>query len=458
MLKLWNTASRSLEEFKPIHPKKVGMYACGPTVYQQATIGNLRAYTMEDVLRRQLEHLGYTVTHVVNITDVGHLTDDASNGEDKMERAAEQTGESAWEIARRYEAQFVADEKAMNILKPTAMPKATENIAEQIAVIQALEKNGHTYRTDDGIYFDTSTFDDYGKFSGQPLEEKEEGSRVGVNAQKKHATDFALWKFSPAGVKRQMEWESPWGTGFPGWHIECSAMARKELGQPFDIHAGGVDHIPVHHENEIAQSVAAFGDTLANEWFHVEFLLVDGQKMSKSLGNAYTLEDVAAHGFDPMAYRYFLLGAHYRQKQNFTWEALQSAQNAMTKLRRAVRTWKTPLIGCADLEAEFFDAMDDDLNTPRALAVLWKTVDSEYPSESKAETVLAMDKVLGLGLDAYVAKPVVVPEEIQALLDARAIARNEKNWKEADRLREEIAERGWVVEDTAAGQVVEPKA
>lgn len=457
MLKLWNTASRSLEEFKPIRPKEVRMYACGPTVYQRAHIGNLRAYLLEDVLRRTLEHLGYRVKHVVNITDVGHLTDDADSGQDKMEKAAEQTGESAWEIARQYEAQFVVDEKALNILKPTAMPKATDNIPEQIAVIQELEKKGHTYATDDGIYFDTSTFADYGTFSGQPLAEKEEGSRVEVNTQKKHPTDFALWKFSPKGAKRQMEWESPWGVGFPGWHIECSAMARKELGQPFDIHAGGVDHIPVHHENEIAQSVAAYGEKLANEWFHVEFLLIDGQKMSKSLGNVYTLEDVVSHGFDPVAYRYFLLGAHYRQKQNFTWEALQAAQNALSKLRRVVRTWKTPLIGCADLEAEFAEAMDDDLNTPRALAVLWKTVDSEYPTEAKAETILTMDKVLGLGLEAYVAKPVVVPEEIQALLDDRAMARKEKNWKEGDRLREEMLQRGWSVEDTAGGQVAEPK-
>lgn len=432
------------------------MYACGPTVYQRAHIGNLRAYVMEDVLRRTLEHLGYHVKQVVNITDVGHLTDDADSGQDKMEKAAEQTGESAWEIARRFTDLFVKDLKTLNIEQPSAMPEATDHIAEQIALIQELEKKGFTYNTDDGVYFDTSKFSNYGKLSGQPLEEKEEGSRVDVNAQKRNATDFALWKFSPAGVKRQMEWESPWGMGFPGWHIECSAMSRKELGQPFDIHAGGVDHIPVHHENEIAQSEAAYGEKLANEWFHVSFLLVDGQKMSKSLGNTYSLDDLVSREFDPIAYRYFLLGAHYRQQQNFTWEALEGAQNALKKLRQTVRGWKTPLIGCADLEAEFGFAMADDLNTPRALAVLWKTVDSDYPTEAKAETLLVMDRVLGLGLEAYVSKPVAIPADIRALMDERSEARRQKNWEESDRLRDEIARRGWTVEDTAEGQKAEP--
>ncbi|MBU1349184.1 class I tRNA ligase family protein, partial [Patescibacteria group bacterium] len=286
---------------------------------------------------------------------------------------------------------------------------------------------------------------------------KEEGARVASNIEKRNPTDFALWKLSKSDEKRQMEWDSPWGVGFPGWHVECSAMSRKELGQPFDIHCGGVDHIPVHHENEISQSEAAYGTPLANLWFHVEFLLVDGQKMSKSLGNTYTLDELAERGFDAMDFRYFLLGAHYRQKQNFTWEALQAAKNALKKLRQAVRDWKTPLIGCTDLEADFFNALDDDLNVPKALAVLWKTVDSDRPTEQKAETVLTMDKVLGLGLADAVAKPIMVPENIQALLKQREEARIASDWVASDRIREEIAKRGWTVEDTAEGQKAVPE-
>ena len=457
MIRLYNTASRRIEEIKPLKAGRIGMYACGPTVYQRAHIGNLRSYVMQDILRRQLERDGLKVKHVMNITDVGHLTDDADLGKDKLEEAAKNAGESAWDIARRFTNAFTADMERLNILKPTAMPRATDNIPEQIALVKELETKGYTYRTGDGIYFDTSKFPSYGSLSGQRLEDKEEGARVEANPEKKHPTDFALWKFSPTDQKRQMEWESPWGMGFPGWHLECSAMSRKELGQPFDIHCGGVDHISVHHENEIAQSEAAYGTKLANEWFHVEFLMVDGQKMSKSLGNVYTLDDLKERGFDPLSFRYFLLGAHYRQKQNFTWEALQAAQNALTKLRQKVSGWKKPLLGCADLEAEFFGALEDDLNAPRALAVLWKTVDSDRPDEQKAESVLAMDKVFGLGLEDYVSKPVTIPDDIHAFLDARAKARTESDWKESDRLRDEIAARGWFVEDTPEGQRAAPK-
>jgi cysteinyl-tRNA synthetase len=456
MLKLWNTATRTLEEVQPIKLGHIGMYACGPTVYQRAHIGNLRAYLMEDVLRRTIEANGISVRHVVNITDVGHLTDDADAGQDKMEKASQTTGESAWEIARRFTNLFIEDLKRLGIEMPTVMPKATENIPEQIEIIQKLEEKDFAYKTTDGIYFDTAKFTDYGKLSGQPLEEKEEGARIATNVEKRNPTDFALWKFSPTNEKRQMEWSSPWGIGFPGWHIECSAMARKELGQPFDIHAGGVDHIPVHHENEIAQSVAAYGEKLANLWFHVEFLLVDGQKMSKSLGNTFTLDDLAEKGFDAFDLRYFLLGAHYRQKQNFTWEALQAAKNARRKLIQTVRDWKTPLIGCVDLEAEFLLAMHDDLNTPKALAVVWKTVDADRPSEEKAETILKMDAILGLGLKDVVGKAIAVPSNIQNLMDARQMARDEKNWSESDRLRDEIAELGWAVEDGKDGQKALP--
>lgn len=462
-----------IEEFKPITPGKVKMYACGPTVYQRAHIGNLRSYTMEDILRRVLKSAGYNVEHVINITDVGHLTDDADSGEDKLEKASAESHESAKDIAERFTELFFKDAVAMNILTPTKAPKATEHIAEQIALIKTLEEKGFTYKTSDGIYFDTSKYPDYGKFSGQPLEEKEEGARVTANPEKKNPTDFALWKFSHnlkpetynlkpdtnnLKLKRQMEWQSPWGVGFPGWHIECSAMAEKYLGQPFDIHAGGVDHISVHHENEIAQSVAAYGKPLANYWFHVEFLLVDGRKMSKSLANFHTLDDLEEKGFDPLALRYFFLGANYRQKQNFTWNALQAAKNALEKIRSTVREWEKPSVGCADLEAEFNAALNEDLNTSQALAILWKTVDSDYPTSAKAETLLAMDKILGFGLDKYISVPVEIPDDIEALIAEREIARKEKDWAESDRLRDEIVNRGWTVEDTEEGQRAIPKS
>jgi cysteinyl-tRNA synthetase len=455
MLKLWNSASRSLEEIKPINPGQIGFYACGPTVYQRAHIGNLRADVMEDVLRRTLASLeGLNVRHVMNITDVGHIVGDADLGEDKMEKGSREQGKDAWTIAREYTELFIHDIGLMNILMPTVMPKATEHIPEQIEIVRTLEEKGFTYKTSDGIYFDTSKLPSYGSFSGQKLEDKQEGARVEANDEKKHSTDFALWKFSPAGEKRQMEWESPWGVGFPGWHIECSAMSRKELGQPFDIHAGGVDHIPVHHENEIAQSIAAYGVPLANYWMHVEFLLVDGQKMSKSLKNDYSLDDLRARGIDPLAYRFFLLGAQYRSKQNFTWEAVDAAKSALHRLERTARTWDKPGSGDLETEAAFKAAMEDDLNTPKALAVLWGLVDSDLPSATKAATVLWMDRVLGLGLDQSVAKPLLIPIEIKELADRRWKAKQERNWAESDRLRDELQSKGWEMEDGKEGFVL----
>jgi cysteinyl-tRNA synthetase len=456
MLQLWNTAQKTLVPIEPIHPGTIGMYACGPTVYQRAHIGNLRAYLFEDILHRTLAAEGLHVRHVVNITDVGHLTDDADAGQDKLEKASRASGTSAWDIAKSYTDQFVQDLDALNILRPDAMPKATDHIADQIALIQELERKGFTYTTRDGVYFDTSRFPTYGALSGQPLEEKEEGARVAANPEKRHPTDFALWKFSPADDKRQMEWESPWGVGFPGWHIECSAMARKELGQPFDIHAGGVDHIPVHHENEIAQSEAAFGTPLARVWFHVEFLLVDGQKMSKSLGNTFTLSDLETRGFSPLDLRYFFLGAHYRQKQNFTWEALQAARNARVKLERIARDLPANGSGSVEHEAEFFAAINDDLNTPRALSVVWKTIDADIPADHKSATLRAIDAVLGLGLEQRIGTPLVIPEDISALLREREDARAAKDWSASDRIRDTILSRGWTVEDTKEGQRAYP--
>lgn len=455
MLKIWNTASRSLEEFKPIAKGKAGLYTCGPTVYWDAHIGNMRSYVFEDILQRTLEMEGYDVKRVMNITDVGELTE---TGEDKMLLGAQREGKTVQEIAQMYTERFLHDAMALHIAIPKApfLCKATEHIPEQIELISVLDKKGIAYKTTDGVYFDTSKFPSYGSFSGQKLEDKEAGARVEVNKEKRNASDFALWKFAPKDAKRQL-WESPWGVGFPGWHIECSAMSRKYLGQPFDIHCGGVDHIPVHHENEIAQSEAAYGVKLANYWLHNEFLLVDGQKMSKSLGNVYTVSDLVLKGFDPLALRLFFLGAHYRQKQNFTWEALQASKNALTKLRNISRGLDAPKIGCADLEAEFKAALVDDLNTPKALAVMWKTLDSDYPPSAKAATLVWMDQILGLSLDTYIAMPVAIPDDIKALAANRDIARSEKDWNGSDRLRDEIMARGWIVEDTKEGTRVLPK-
>lgn len=452
-LQFWNTASRKREEFKPLHPPRVGLYTCGPTVYNPATIGNLRTYVFEDVLKRALVFFGYEVKHVMNITDVGHLTDDGDDGEDKMEREAAQTGQSAWEIAKKYEAQFFRDLHRLHILHPDVTPRATEHIAEQIALVRTLEEKGFAYRTDDGMYFDTKKFDAYGRLSGQRMEEKEAGARVVVHAQKKHPADFALWKFSPPGSRRQMEWESPWGKGFPGWHLECSAMSVKYLGQPFDIHAGGVDHIAVHHENEIAQSESAEEKPLARYWMHSEFLLVDGRRMGKSKGNAFTLDDVMAQGCDPRAFRYYCLGTQYRSKMNFTWEGVEGARASLTKLEMLARRLPRSPHALADEEAleKFAEAIADDLNTAKALSVMWWVLESERSVEIKAATLLKMDEVLGLDLKRVVGCAVPIPSSVHALAEERQHARREKNWKTSDELRERIAALGWRIEDTDSG-------
>ncbi len=457
MLHLYNTESRTIEPIVPLIPGKIGMYCCGPTVYQRAHIGNLRAYVMEDVLRRTLEQIeGFEVKYVMNITDVGHLVSDEDDGEDKIEKRSRETGKGALEIAREFESIFFQDLERIRVQKPSVTPRATERIAEQIDLIKVLEEKGFTYRTSDGIYFDTSKFPTYGRLSGQSLEEKQEGARVVVNQEKKNASDFALWKFSPADQQRQMEWESPWGKGFPGWHIECSAMSRTELGQPFDIHCGGVDHIPVHHENEIAQSEAAYGAPYVKHWTHVEFLMVDGQKMSKSLNNAFTLDDLAMRGISPMAYRLFLLGAQYRSKQNFTWEAANGAQNAYDRLCRTVRGWEKPSgDGIAAIEEAFCAAIEKDLNTPEALSVLWKLIDGDFTTQDKATSLLFIDRVLGLGLVDIVAKPVEIPDEIKEIADRRWQARKNGDWDAADQLRQELAGNGWKMLDGKDGYQLE---
>ncbi|MCR4311977.1 MAG: cysteine--tRNA ligase [Candidatus Uhrbacteria bacterium] len=453
-IQLTNTLGRKKETLKPIREGQVGIYTCGPTVYDRASIGNLRSFTFADVLRRTLEAAGNKVTMVMNITDVGHLTDDASEGEDKLELASRKTGSTAWDIAARYTELFIADMKKLNLRTPEVMPKATDHIPEQIAMIEAIEKAGYTYIIADGVYFDTTKLENYGQLSGQKLDEKEGGARVDIG-DKHHAADFALWKFSPDGEKRHMEWESPWGKGFPGWHIECSAMSEKYLGVPFDIHTGGIDHIAVHHENEIAQTLAARGVMEANVWLHNEFLQVDGGKMGKSLGNAYSLDDLAEHGIEPLAYRLFILGAHYRSPINFTWESVGAAQNAFAKLREACRELPKPAAEADAATMErFMAAMADDLNTPEALAEFWMTLNSAMEPSKKSATLLAMDEVLGLAIEDVIARPLVIPEAVQKLMAERETVRAAKDWDHADELRDAIAQLGFVVEDTPDGQKV----
>lgn len=460
MLQLWNTLHRALEPFVPLQAGKVGIYACGPTVYDRAHIGNLRAFTFEDILHRTLLLEGYQVKHVMNITDVGHLVSDADDGEDKMQKRASKVGRSAWDIAKEYEGFFREDIAALHFLTPEVLPRATDHIAEQIELVQLLEQKGFVYKTSDGMYFDTSKLPAYGKLSGQKLEDKEAGIRVEFNQEKRNGTDFALWKFSPVGEKRDMEWESPWGTGFPGWHVECSAMAVKYLGQPFDIHCGGVDHIAVHHENEIAQSEGAFGKPLANFWLHNEFVTVDGQKMSKSLGNGYNLKDICDRGFDPIVFRYFCLGAHYRSKLNFTWEALQAADNALQKIKRWVLEYKKgekDAGGEADevVLQDFRLALEDDLNTSKALALVHGLlhIAPSHPTAPRVySTLLLMDRVLGLGLADWESEgEAEIPAVVQTLFEARKAARASKQWAESDRLRDALKEQGWLVEDGVEG-------
>ncbi|MGF6597586.1 cysteinyl-tRNA synthetase [Paraburkholderia sp. GAS448] len=451
-LALYDTWSRTVRPFTPIHAGQVGMYCCGPTVYDHAHIGNLRTYVFEDILRRALMRNGYDVQHVVNITDVGHLTSDADEGEDKMEKSSRRTGQSAWAIARRYTEAFVADWRALRLLEPTVWCRATEHIAEQIAFIGELERAGYVYRTSDGLYFDTSKQDDYGYLARLDHAGLQPGKRVAIGS-KKNVTDFALWKFSPVGVTRQMEWDSPWGRGFPGWHIECSAMSAKHLGIWFDIHCGGEDHIAVHHSNEIAQTQAAHGTRLANFWMHGHFLTLDADtKMSKSSGDFIRLQTLQTRKIDPVAYRYLCLTAHYRTKLHFSWASLDAAQTALNRLRHLYSGW--PYGGLVDpgFAARFDAEVNEDLNLPRAVAVLWELVKSDLPPATLRATVDSFDTLLGLGLRDW--RPIVsdIPENIRVLLSEREQARAERDWAKADSIRETLNAQGWRVEDSKEGQ------
>jgi cysteinyl-tRNA synthetase len=410
-IRLYNTLTRAKDDFIPIEPGKVRLYTCGPTVYNYAHIGNLRTYVFEDVLKRVLTVGGFKVTHVMNVTDVGHLTSDADVGEDKMEKGAAREGKSVWEIADFYWQAFRRDMARLNLIEPTVWCKATDHIAEQIAMVRALEEKGFTYVIEDGVYFDTSRLGDYGKLARLDVKGLQAGARVEMVRGKRNATDFALWKFSPKDAHRLMEWPSPWGVGFPGWHIECSAMALKYLGERVDIHCGGVDHIAVHHTNEIAQTEAALGHPWVNWWLHAEFLVIpkgpdgESEKMAKSSGEFLKLDVLVEKGYDPLAYRLFCFTAHYRQQLAFSWEGMNAAASALNRLKKAVMELRLEYRGnekpIESRSKQFFDAVSDDLNMPKAMAAVWGTL--AYPEGSSGEvlaTLLEMDKVLGLGLNA----------------------------------------------------------
>ncbi|MBU1178494.1 cysteine--tRNA ligase [Patescibacteria group bacterium] len=456
-LKLYNTLARKKEDFKPLADNQVGLYTCGPTVYDYAHIGNLRTYVFEDVLKRVLLYDDYKVKHVMNITDVGHLTSDADEGEDKMEVGARREKKTAWEIAEFYTKAFKKDIAQLNILPPDIWCKATDHIKEQIKLIETLEKKGFTYETDDGIYFDTAKFENYGALAKLDIEGLQAGARIEIVKGKRNPTDFALWKFSPStssGEKRQMEWDSPWGTGFPGWHIECSAMAMKYLGEQIDIHCGAVDHLNVHHTNEIAQSEAATGQKFVNYWIHGEHLLVNGGKMSKSEDNYTTLQTVIDKGYSPLVFRYLVLTSHYRSKLNFTWESLRAAQNALAKLSKQVAELSDTEKPDQEYADKFRTALNDDLNTSQAISVVWDLLRTDRPAGVKKATLLDFDKILGLDLDKIEKRSTKIPAKMEKLLAERKQARADKDWGRADELRNEIEQAGFTVNDTPEGQRV----
>ncbi len=459
MLKLYNTLTRKKEEFVPLKKGTVKMYSCGPTVYNYAHIGNMRAYIFMDTLRKVLKYNGYKVKHVMNITDVGHLVSDADEGEDKMAKTARIENRSVYEIAKEYTDAFMKDIKALNIDTPEHIAKATEHIREMEIYVNDIVKNGYAYETSKGVYFDTSKLPNYGKMlSNSNIDDLKAGARVEVDTEKRNPQDFALWIKAPK--EHIMKWNSKWGLCYPGWHIECSAMSRKYLGDKFDIHTGGVDHIPIHHENEIAQSIGATGHNLANYWMHVEFLLIDGGKMSKSLGNVYTLNDLKAKGIDALSYRYFTYSSHYRNKLNFTWDAIKSAKNSLNKLRDMIALHKgvnkkidKNII--SKYEEQFLDAINDDMNMPVAISIVWEIAKEKEKSNDFYELIKKFDSVLSLDLDKNDKGDINIPEDIKLILNERKDARKNKNFTKSDELRDKLKELGYIVKDTKDGQIIE---
>ncbi len=450
-MKLYNTLSRSIQEFEPLDGKTVKMYACGPTVYDHAHIGHMRKYIGDDVLRRTLENK-WEVKHVMNITDVGHLTSDADSGEDKLEKGAKKFGKSVLEVAKFFEEDFLKSIKKEDILLPQVLSRATEHIEDQIALIEVLVEKGFTYQTSQAIYFDVSKFPTYTELSKQDLDDKKTGARdeVIVDSEKKHPADFALWFFTVGRFANHiLKWDSQWGEGFPGWHIECSAMSMRYLGPTIDIHTGGVDHISIHHTNEIAQSEAATGKPFVRFWVHHEFLRVDDQKMSKSLGNIYTVKDLEDKGFHPLAFRYLTFQTHYRSEMNFTWEALEAAQTALEKLYEAAGEFdEVHKYAHIEYERDFTDALEQDLNMPKALSIVWDLLkNSRIPNPEKAATLREMDKILGLKIFENAKKRMQIPRAVLKLAEERDYLRAHKQYTQSDHLRNRIEKMGYIVKD-----------
>ncbi|MFA6533209.1 MAG: cysteine--tRNA ligase [Patescibacteria group bacterium] len=457
-MKLYNTLTRKLEELKPINPPNVSLYTCGPTVYDFTHIGHMRTYSNNDFLKRTLIYLGYKVNHVMNITDVGHLSGDDDSGEDKMEKGAKKYEKTVWDVAKFYTEFFFKTTDALNILQPDITCKATEHVPDMIQLIDKLKQNGYVYETKEAVYFDVIKFKNYGKLSGQKLEEKIQAVRKEVNIDpgKKHPADFALW-FKRVGrfADHTMFWPSPWGDGFPGWHIECSAMSMKYLGESIDIHTGGIDHIPVHHENEIAQSEGATGKQFVKIWFHNNFLTVDGQKMSKSLGNFYTIEDIEKNNIDPISLRLLFLQAHYRQSLNFTWQSARASLEAYNRLREIAKGLKSsnPLTRkpvnlstkATVFQHQFRTAIENDLQTSQAVAIMWDMIKSDITNEEKYFLLMDFDKVFGLNLINIIDEK--IDANIITLAERRLEARKQRNFDASDRLRIKIEKAGFKIED-----------
>ncbi len=456
---LFNTMTKTKQEFIPINSNEITIYSCGPTVYKDATIGNLRTNIFQDVLRRVLKYNGYKLKHVMNITDVGHLVSDGDIGEDKLIKAAKEEKKDPLEISKYYTNLFFRDLELLNIEKPEIISKATENIKEMIEYVEILLENGYAYRTSNTIYFDVSKLEKYGVLSNINLDEQIAGARVDVDTEKRNPQDFALWIKAPDN--HLMKWESPWGLSYPGWHIECSAMSKKYLGEKIDIHTGGIDLIPTHHENEIAQSIGCCGKNPANYWIHGEYLLINNGKMSKSLGNVYLLKDIIEKGYDPLVYKLFSYSCHYRNKLNFTWEAIESTVKSYERLKSGFKVHdnSTETINekiLKEFENRFLYAINDDLNMPLALSVVWEAVRYELKSKQIAELLLKFDKVLGLNISQQTSKTEQeLPEEINNLIKQRIKARAEKNWNESDKLRDEIISKGYSLKDSKDGMLVE---
>ena len=459
---IYNTRTRSSEEFIPVTPGQVSLYTCGPTVYKDAHIGNLRTYISEDILKKALILYGYKVKHVMNITDVGHLTDDADDGDDKMEKSAREMGMDAWHLAYHYFEKFRDDFESLNCMDPTLWASAAGHIDEQLHIIEVLQEKGFTYETNDGVYFDTEKFPQYADFGQIDVENLQGGARVELNQEKRNITDFALWKFSKDGEQRQMEWDSPWGIGFPGWHLECSALSIKYLGDRLDFHAGGTDHIKVHHTNEIAQSESYLGHPWCNYWYHAEFLVLQGNvKMSKSTGNFLTVSSLREEGYDPLDYRYFCLNANYSKQLTFTWEAMDAARTSYARLRNRIIELKKSTVetqGTADERymLQFFGDIFQDLNVSKALGTLWNLLkDDSVKDPDKLKTVLIFDEVLGLGLKDVEESHQELPTAVIELMAQRDEARVNKNYALSDQLRDELTAMGYTVKDSKDGTIVQ---